>query len=515
MNQESVAARSIAAGLIGFLATTAVATAQMSFDLPIAYLAGEDPHAVALADFDGDQDIDIAVTIHNPARLSLLRNQGDGTFGMPQYTTLPTNTAPAGLVAGDFNADGEIDLMVVFSGTNVVRYLRNLGDGDFVIGDYATVGTAPQHIVQADFDGDGDMDFAVTNRDSNGVSIVRNDGAGIFSWHSAVAVGASPRCLAVGQFNEDSYPDLVVACHGAARLDVLANQGDGTFVLMTSLSAGTTERPEGVAVADIDNDGDDDVLGTFSDTTVHDVALYRQIAPGSFCYCDYFDTLGVHPMAVVAADFDLDTWVDLATVNMDSSTLSVLQNLSGDSFQTTWVQPLLGPSSDFVALADLDGNHYLDLVCTNDGGNSVSVLLNAWDNPHSYCQSAPNSTGSWGFMNSSGSVSVAQNDFTLEAWGVIPDTNGLFFFGQTPQETPFHLGWLCIKAPVIRLGPVETADQFGSVSRAVDLTATPAWSTYPMLEAGSIWNFQYWYRDPGAAAPKANMTDAWRVVFEP
>lgn len=504
-------ALSIACGL---LATSSMAVAQISFDIPVAYLSGNDPKGLAIADFDGDGGADIAVTIHNPARLALLRNAGNGAFLAPDFTTLIAGTNPIGMVARDFNLDGHIDLMLANSDTQGVRFLRNLGDGHFASGQGLVVDEDPRNIVAADFDNDGDDDIAVTCRGGDTLKIIRNEGGGVFSVVQTLAAGDSPRGLAVGELDGSlglvGTLDLAVVSHGSRQVRLYGGVGDGTFVLNEVLSMAGSERPEDVAIADVDNDGLDDLLVTLADTTVHDIGVFHQLTPGVFCQCDYFDTGGAHPVGLVTGDFDLDTRVDVAAVDSVLSSVSVLANLGGQ-FGDLQMFPVLGPQSTAIAAGDFDGNHYLDLVVTNDDGNSISVLLNGRDNPSNYCLSSANSAGAGAYMAFSGVPSVAANAFGLEVGGAPAGVVGLFFMGEVPSQVPYHDGYLCIAPPVARLGPALMTSPVGTASRALDFTVWPT----SVISAGSVWNAQFWYRDPLAGTGSTNFSDGLRVVFEP
>jgi hypothetical protein len=82
-------------------------------------------------------------------------------------------TNPGSVTAADFNGDGKADLAVANYGSNTVSVLINNGDGTFGIKvDYAT-GTLPYSVTAADFNGDGKADLAVTDYNSNTISILR------------------------------------------------------------------------------------------------------------------------------------------------------------------------------------------------------------------------------------------------------------------------------------------------------------------------------------------------------
>ena len=99
------------------LALSLPAVAQFSFSSPVSYPSGSDPHDVAVGDFDADGDLDLVSTLHTPPRLSVLKGNGDGTFGAPQYTNLPVGVVPQGVLAPDLDLDGLADVIVVSSTT--------------------------------------------------------------------------------------------------------------------------------------------------------------------------------------------------------------------------------------------------------------------------------------------------------------------------------------------------------------------------------------------------------------
>jgi hypothetical protein len=134
--------------------------------------------SVAVADFNGDRKLDLAVSgcvtgIGCVAARWLLLGNGDGTFQMPSFLgdTTDPNDVLGPLAAGDFNGDSKMDL--VFQGGSGLRYAEvymGNGDGTFSnINNYdlgVTVNTLSVHnfgLAIADFNGDGKQDIAVSN----------------------------------------------------------------------------------------------------------------------------------------------------------------------------------------------------------------------------------------------------------------------------------------------------------------------------------------------------------------
>jgi hypothetical protein len=87
-------------------------TVNATFQAPSApILVGTDPRGLALADFNGDGRLDVAVASNGTNYINILLGNGDGTFGARQdFVSL---TGPWGVYANDFNRDGRMDLGVV------------------------------------------------------------------------------------------------------------------------------------------------------------------------------------------------------------------------------------------------------------------------------------------------------------------------------------------------------------------------------------------------------------------
>lgn len=138
--------------------------------------------------------------------------------------------------------------------------------------------------------------------------------------------------------------------------------------------------------------------------------------------------------------------------------------------------------------------------------------------PSSYCISAPNSAGGGASITWFGTTSWLANDFGLSAGGAIPNEFGLFFYGPEMQQVPFGDGFLCVgggATGIVRLNPPMLADPQGGMLRAVDFTLPPADAGPGQILPGSVFDFQYWYRDPAAGASGFNLSNGMHAVFCP
>jgi len=155
------------------------------------------------------------------------------------------------------------------------------------------------------------------------------------------------------------------------------------------------------------------------------------------------------------------------------------------------------------------------LVATGAGGQRITTPwpldLDRCEPPQSYCVSSPNSAGPGAFIAGEGSQSVVLNEFHLRVTGSVPNQFGLFFYGAGQLQSAVGNGVLCVSPPFFRLAPVQ-ANAGGEVLFHLDLAATQGAG---LIEAGSTWNFQWWYRDPPAGGAKYDFSDGLEVEFCP
>lgn len=370
--------RQLITGLTAGLLALA-APGQITFQPPAAYSVGLAPDAVAAADFDGDGLADLAVSSDAPDKVSLLFNQGNGTFGAPVHIPVGSNTSPHTVRAGDLDLDGDADLAVTLKGTNQLLVLLNTGGGAFTSGGtVSTGGVEPRDLVLADLDGDGDLDAAASNRSSDNLAVLFNT-AGSFGGLVLLAAGQEPRGVAAADLDGDGDQDLVAANHDSRDLSVHANMGAGAFSAPVFLSVGSDLRPEGLAAADLDGDGDPDLAAATSGNGFHGVSLFNNSGTGTFTGPVNAAVQGLDPSAVVAADLDADGDADLATANSDSGDVGLLEN-TGGAFTSAGVLAA-GTGPGHLAAADLTGAGGMDLVTANDGSGDVTVFLNANQGP--------------------------------------------------------------------------------------------------------------------------------------
>ena len=131
------------------------------------------PVSVLCADVDGDNDLDMITANSRGVALSLFRNGGDGTFQVPSFVGYMELWWPVTVFCANLDGDGDVDLVVANNSNNNVSILRNDGDGSFQPAVHYDMGNIPQGVFCADLDGDNDQDIAVTIPNSGLVSILK------------------------------------------------------------------------------------------------------------------------------------------------------------------------------------------------------------------------------------------------------------------------------------------------------------------------------------------------------
>ncbi len=300
-------------------------------------------------------------------------------------TPYSTGMSPIGVITADFNGDGKPDLAIANSGDNTVSILLNNGDGTFTAQPTLVAGSVPYSLAAGDFDHDGNMDLVVTNF-ANGsastVSVFLGTGGGNFQPPVTYAVGAGPISVVTGDFNKDGKLDLAVANQNGAIVSILLGDGLGAFQQPNPpYPAGTTDAA-GVVTGDFDGDGNLDLAITNpSDDTV---SVLLGNGDGTFKAPVSYSTgpTGNHPVAVSAVDLNGDNKLDLAVTNLDANTVAILLGKGDGTFKASVPYPTtngasFGPAA--MTTGDFNGDGKVDLAITEQSNNRVSILLGNGD----------------------------------------------------------------------------------------------------------------------------------------
>ncbi len=343
--------------------------AQPLFSDPVNYAASDGPTSVFAADLDGDTDLDLAVSNNYSDNISILLNNGDGTF--QPAVNYPAGHGPKFLFVADLDGDTDLDLAVANASGDCISILLNNGDGTFQPAVNYPAGHGPKFLFVADLDGDTDLDLAVANASGDCISILLNNGDGTFQPAVNYPAGHGPAGVSAADLNGDTYIDLAVANHQSGDLvSIFINNGDGTFQEKVDYHAGN--NPNFLVAVDLDGDTDVDLAVTnyISDS----VSILLNDGNGTFTR-DSVYSVPNQPIRVFAADLDGDTDLDLAIANRYGKSVTILLNDGTGTFKPGGTYPA-GTHPFSVFGGDFDGDTDIDLAVANMEVDSVSILFN-------------------------------------------------------------------------------------------------------------------------------------------
>jgi hypothetical protein len=315
-----------------------IANADGGFDDPKSFPAGDTPVAVQVADVDTDDNPDIITANEFGETVNMLFGDGAGNFGGRIAIDLDGN-APVALALGDLDSDAKPDLAVLNDQDELCLF-RNKGsrtfapfeeqDGSIVCEPVDGNGSI---VVRAgNFDVDGDLDLVVLNQDSANLTLFTNDGKANFTTRNISSVGIRPSDMRVGLINTtDLRQDLV-----SVDSDIFSDLN--TYVLLGQASglgspkpATVEQGPTALALCDFNGDAVTDIVSS-SDQSGVGISFALGFGNGSFE--DPFSASGANrigkSIGVDCADIDADGLSDFVALNADGSELRVAFNRSNN-----------------------------------------------------------------------------------------------------------------------------------------------------------------------------------------
>jgi hypothetical protein len=359
----------------------------------VNYIAQSGPDAITSGDFNKDGNLDVVVANGGSSSLSLFLGKGDGTFGTA--TTIPVgpspNSEPTSVTAADYNGDGTLDIAVSFALSSSIQVLFGNGDGTFQspiavaipgLGQFPVI----SQVTAVDLNSDLKPDLLAAT--SNGVQILLNEGAGSFVLAAPAFAGRITQNFVVADFNDDHRLDIAANdISGPAMLPgtllLSFGNGDGTFQSPVLLAL-STHTPTGIAAADLDGDGLVDL---------------------------------------VVSDFGVPPSVNLVT---PGAIYILLQQRDGSFLQSTTLNVVPHPGP--VLVADLNGDGHPDIAALYGAPSEVMVYLGqggaSFSSPNQFPVLAlPNGFVTGSFANSN-AADIVTADLGANAISVLVNQGG-------------------------------------------------------------------------------------------
>jgi FG-GAP-like repeat len=343
-------------------------------------------------------------------------------FETPHSFTIPSSAIAFGV--GDFNRDGNLDLVVVDPSIARAQVYLGNGKGSFTKGVGAPIAANPYCITVADFNNDGILDLAIAGNDTTEILLGNGDG----TFQAGKQVPESRIfSIAAGDFNNDGNQDLLL--NGET---ILLGKGDGTFQQPTTF--GTYATYVQVAIGDFNGDHKLDFALLYNGAT-NLVVTYLGNGDGTFQTPLTTELPGYYPRTITAGDFNGDGKTDLATSGCSDSycnaagTANILLSNGNGTFQVQTIAELIGFKPGAILAGDINRDGKTDLVAMN-GSDDMAVWTGKGDGTFNVSQSwaLPPSPGNAaiGDFNNDGQPDIAvinsENDNTQTVMTVVLGT---------------------------------------------------------------------------------------------
>lgn len=282
---------------------------------------------LAIADIDGDADLDIFATARDADDLIWLRNDGFPANWVAD-TIFPEANQPSGVFATDIDDDGDQDVILASENDEKIFGFKNNGAGKFNIFIVDTDIANPKEVEVADIDNDGDKDIVAVGSAGNTIKIYLNDGSENFSKQIVDSLG-NGEDLEIVDWNQDG------------KLDIWLAVSDG---------------PSGLKLL-----------------------LADDPATGAYTLSDFSTDPGVDNFSLQVEDMDEDGDPDLIAIDgkrggLNRSTLSVFLNQDGNIVRTLPLSEAFDGDITGLAIGDVNDDGQKDIVMADFGNHNLNLI---------------------------------------------------------------------------------------------------------------------------------------------
>jgi gliding motility-associated-like protein len=375
-----------------FTTKSSLTSFEPSFTTSDIYSSADNIRSVFSADLDGDGDMDIISGSENDDKIAWHENDGNADPSFASTTIATSANGVYSIYVTDIDSDGDMDIVSASINDDTIAWYENDGNvtPSFTARDITTSAIGATNVSAADMDNDGDMDIISVSHHDNKISWYENDGAANpdFIKHDInEAVNGFLYSIFAADMDGDGDMDMVTASANNDRIDWYENDGAPNPNFTITNVATSADGARCIFVADMDNDGDMDIISASkSDNTI---AWYENdgAANPDFTAINIY-TSALIAFSVYAADMDNDGDMDIISGSTGDAKIIWHENdgEANPGFTTADINSYIDEHANTIFVADVDSDGDMDIISGSGDDDSIAWHENSPDNVVSTCE---------------------------------------------------------------------------------------------------------------------------------
>ena len=347
-----------------------------SFTSHTVTTAADGAASVYVEDVDSDGDMDILSASINDDEIAWYENNGSESFTMRTITT-GANGANT-VFAIDVDSDGDMDVLSSSSYDDKIAWYENNGSQGFTARTISTTADGAFDLYALDFDQDGDVDVLSASLYDHEITLYENNGSQTFAAYVIATAVNGTRSVYAGDMDNDGDTDIIATALNDDRVIVYTNETSGlaTASFVASTISTTANGARSVFAADMDNDGDIDIVSASQEDDA--IAWYENngAANPSWTASD-IATSANGAVSLFVADMDADGDMDIVSTSELDDAIAWYEN--DGAANPSWTASDIATSADgarSVFAADLDNDGDMDLISASANDNTIAWYEN-------------------------------------------------------------------------------------------------------------------------------------------
>ena len=331
--------------------------------------------SVFAADVDGDGDTDVLSASHDDNKIAWYENNGGSPPAWTARTISTAASAARSVAAADVDGDGDTDVLSASVGDNKIAwYENNRGSPPaWTARTISTTAVQAISVASADVDGDGDTDVLSASRGDDKIAWYENNGGSPPAWtaHTISTAADLASSVAAADVDGDGDTDVLSASFFDNKIAWYENDGASTPAWTTRIISSSASFAFKVFAADADRDGDLDVLSAGDGT----VAWYENLTPHRNAAFGSPATIGngANPYHAIPADINGDGRVDVVASSANDDRVRWLE--SDGAHPPGFTSHTITTTADgveFIAAVDLNRDDDIDVLSASFNDDKIA-----------------------------------------------------------------------------------------------------------------------------------------------